>query len=422
MIDEQNEHLPSTADVEPSVGESIKHFRVLQRCGHGAYAVGFLCEDTRLPGRRVLVKWAKRAAPEIRAKFRAQANYELKLTSEHVRRTHEYDEVEGRPIIVHEFIEGVRLDEWAAGKALGLRLERFAHLVRALADLEQSGTPHGELHLGNAIVSGDRTVLFDLDPTAFGSTVTLRSRKQRLEDDRQALIVLINEMFDGEHDAGLRSQLEPLARAGAFDELLIQVLERRGQEARRPRSDHGDVRRAVRQRISTTLESYESYVALRHAAIQGVMITFSAAIDAILPETVRTAGTVVSTALSTVIDRDAQEAKGKSWRLGGYQESVHMHDGRSIHVEVDAISSGFVPPWPEKLMSAGLLATGLVLPGTVYGGNLKRAVRLELPMPTTPHGPAEWQVLLADGSRQRLDVDRMVEVLKLQLLDPSASV
>lgn len=67
---------------EPVVGKTIgDHFLVRERCGHGGYGIGFRCEDLRLPGRQVLVKWGKRADDEVRERFREQARYELAIVS-----------------------------------------------------------------------------------------------------------------------------------------------------------------------------------------------------------------------------------------------------------------------------------------------------------------------------------------------------
>lgn len=135
---------------EPVPGDLLGHFRVVERCGAGAYGVGFLCEDLRLPKRRVLVKWAKRADDALRERFQRQARYELSIVSEFVRKTHEYDAIglERRAILVHEFVDGMPLDKWMEEKSLGQRLERYAHVVRAMIDLERVGFPHGDLTRG----------------------------------------------------------------------------------------------------------------------------------------------------------------------------------------------------------------------------------------------------------------------------------
>lgn len=401
---------------EPVVGDVVMSFRVLERCGAGAYGVGLLCEDLRLPKRRVLVKWGRRADDDMRERFKQQARYELKIVSEYVRKTHEYDEVgpEHRPILVHEFIEGVPLDKWIANKSIGQRLERFAHIVRAMVDLKRVGFPHGDLHTGNVLVSGDRTILFDLSPESFGATYNAAGLRARAQHDDRCLETMFDEMF-GEADMKALDGLAARVRTKNLDELLVHTLERRQREALRPRSDHRDVRRAIVEQVTGTLETYERLRVLRHAAITSLFATFRAAVQAIVPSDLLQGPIQASPDLSVLERQDAEGAASESWKFNTFQGFVRLKSARGGGVEVESSRSGFLPPWPKHLLDEGLLGRGYILHTDAYGGRHPPPYTISSAIPKEPFAVPEWRVQVGRKSAL-LDVDRLIELLKPHLL------
>lgn len=400
--------------VEPVVGDVVGSFRLQERCGAGAYGVGFLCEDLRLPKRRVLVKWGKRADDAMRARFQEQARYELKIVSEYVRKTHEYNEVgsERRPLLVHEFIDGVPLDKWIENKAVGQRLDRFAHIVRGMIDLRRIGFPHGDLHTGNALVSGTRTILFDLNPESLGSTYGAAGRRQRAQHDLRCLDSMFEEMFLVEERKKLGG-LGERVKSDKLDEILVHTLAQRQREALRPRSDHGDVRRAIVEQVTGINETYERLRVLRHAAITSLFETFCAAVDAIVPSDQLQAPAQASPDLAVLERQDAEGAASQSWKFNVFQGFVRLKNARGGGVEVESSLSGFLPPWPQHLLDDGLLGRGYILHTDAYGG--RHPYTISAAIPKDAHGPAQWRVKV--GKKQvLLDVDQLVDLLKPHFL------
>jgi hypothetical protein len=401
---------------EPKVGELVGNFRVVERCGHGAYGVGFLCDDLRLKNRRVIAKWGKQATDAVRTKFREQALYEMRIVSEFVRRTHEYDEIgeERRPILVHEFVDGERLDEWIVGKSLGQRLERFSHVVRALLDLARIKFPHGDVHAGNVLVVENRTILFDLDPENFGSTRAGASAGLAAHDGR-SLEYLYEDLFS-EEERDLLVELGQRVVEGNLDTVLIQALGSRQQEALRPGSSHDDVRDAIVERVIGDVETYERLARLRHAAMQTLIKVFTTALDAVVPAQLRDE-TRVTPDLAILESQAADAARRRSWHLGGLQVSVGLRNARYAGIDVESSRQGFFPPWPAHLREQSLLACGVTTAGTIFGAGVRNA--LSAPIPHEGHGPPVWLIKVRSARLAQwrpLDVDRMIDVLKASLL------
>src|SRR5688572_6501100 len=136
------------------IGQTVSHYRILEKLGEGGMGAVYLAEDLHL-ARRVAIKFLTSTDRHYRARFIREARAVSALNHPNIAMVHDYGETEGdQPFIVMEFVKGKSLSDLLdEGLTLKRSVEIVSSIAKALGEAHDHGIVHRDIKPSNVLIN-----------------------------------------------------------------------------------------------------------------------------------------------------------------------------------------------------------------------------------------------------------------------------
>ncbi|MBP7864983.1 MAG: serine/threonine protein kinase [Acidobacteria bacterium] len=139
------------AEKDPLVGTTVGPYRVNAFLGVGGMGRVYRATDTRLK-RTVALKFLRVNDPESVARLLKEAQALAKLDHTHVCRVYDVGEIEGKPYIAMQYIDGVSLSQQAGHLYQEQKLRLVKAVAEGLGEAHRLGLVHRDIKPGNVML------------------------------------------------------------------------------------------------------------------------------------------------------------------------------------------------------------------------------------------------------------------------------
>ncbi|MBN2320340.1 MAG: serine/threonine-protein kinase [Acidobacteria bacterium] len=146
----------------PEIGQTISHYKIVEKIGQGGMGEVYLADDTTLD-RKVALKFlpdAFTSDPERMARFEREAKLLASLNHPNIAGIHGLEQADGNRFLVLEYVEGVTLQARLSKGALPLEdaLEICRQIAEGLEAAHEKGVIHRDLKPANVMITAEEKV------------------------------------------------------------------------------------------------------------------------------------------------------------------------------------------------------------------------------------------------------------------------